>query len=774
MAHHAQEKVLRHRRFTWITTTFGLSNAEIAPDMVGQKLGVPESYLMRHCKEELQKEATIIALPFQLLLIVFYGLMTQIHEVPDAIRGIEMAFEHDITENGNFAFSSPGHIGHKDYRDVNTIPDFWSWMNVGYMPLVIQNTYPMSEAAIGAPALPMPDKSTYDYDRFLFHNLRIGGIRMVKETRSPKECLNRDMAEKFGIVCYDGQEKLNAALKPTEYHYSQTQIKSRDQTTGETVWIANYSLAGGPQYLYNLETSDWIDYRTSRVMVSFVIYNENHDVLVMTSVHFFFTQTGKIWKDITHRTIQLRPYASWGVYICDALFYGHITIIFVGELYEVLMGLKDENWHVSKFFQSYFNLWNVVDWISIITAYALLVLWIMRVNWSSQLGEDVKDLSAQLAACEGGAGPYPAHECNFLLTKFFSDIDDVGYAIREFGTLVSIFPLIMMARLFKAFAAQPKLGVVTKTMKNASVDIYHFGIVLSTIFFTFSLMGCAYFGSEYDRFATIERSCMGLFRFLMGDFSIEDMQVSGRGFTTFYFMAFEMCVLMIMMNMLIAMILDVYTMAKNEAKTSSSFFQDTYDQLRRTLQNVQKDRVPLDYIVKAYDKATHDRRQANDMVDRVIRPQDFQKTVDENIVTVASKFESMRMEGTGNIMRDRQAKRLICNAATQWYNTHPNSIDLITIGEQLAAISNQVEVIEEEIHGADLTDMADEDGPDAGPDAEALAEGVKIKAMLEASLISLDLKEGQVMNGADEAVRLGLQSLIHMVSDLEFESHQKV
>ena len=46
-------------------------------------------------------------------------------------------------EDANFAFA--GAMGNKNLKDVHSVPDFWSWIRLGAMPLIMQNDPVYSE-----------------------------------------------------------------------------------------------------------------------------------------------------------------------------------------------------------------------------------------------------------------------------------------------------------------------------------------------------------------------------------------------------------------------------------------------------------------------------------------------------------------------------------------------------------------------------------------------------------------------------------------------------
>jgi len=759
---------LPHRLYPWVLTTFGHANRRLTVSQVVNEIGVREDVVLDYIKKEIVDEAAVVSLPFQLCLILLYALMNAAHELPETVRAVEMAVEFDIDQNANFAFSSPDYMGHKSMHDVNSHADFWSWMNRGYMPLVHIYAEPTHEdSQPPTSSLDLGNRTQAEHDTNLFHNRRIGGVRLLQEVSPEVDCLNTEMASKFGITCHSSN-RLDLALNPTEYHFSQTKVAEKSENT---VWLTGYDEAGRDQ-LHQLEVNQWLNKSTYRVQVSQLSYNADHDLLVLSSIHFVFPSSGHIWKDITHRTMRLKPYADWFTYLVDFMFYGHITIIFISELKEVVLGLIENKFNVRAFAYDYLNFWNVVDWVSVIMAYILLALWLLRRSMTLDIETDLLRLSGDFAACEVGASTREL--CNPLFADLFHKVDDVGLFIRDANIVAAFYPMCIMVRLFKAFSAQPRLGVVTKTLHLASSDLFHFTIVMGAVFLTFAIMGVALFGSQFDRFSTIERSCMGLFRFLMGDFSIEEMETSGRPFATFYFIAFMMTVLLIMLNMLIAIILDVYVEAKNGAKSSSSIFVQVYDQGRRYLQNLRKTRIPLQYVVKAFEAAKEQRQIVSEGEDDIsVTPKEFQQTIDNMITSVAPQFEGMRDAATGQIMRDRQAMRLVTNACIQWRDTHSDTVDLTLIMVQVASIGQLVDELEKELGQAN-TEAAGDDR--MGPTADGLADSLAtlpLQDLLAAASLSLAKQPDSRARspGSEQALRLALESARQLVAEVHCCAH---
>merc|ERR1719399_1652083 len=113
------------------------------------------------------------------------------------------------------------------------------------------------------------------------------------------------------------------------------------------------------------------------------------------------------------------------------------------------------------------------------------------------------------------------------LEDFYYEVAQMVSREREFRMFLFIYPMIVMLRLFKTFNAQPRLGIVTRTLSSSANDMMHFLLVFLTIFISFIVSGTVLFGQDLDDFATWDRSLVTCFRCMMGDFDFDAMETVG-------------------------------------------------------------------------------------------------------------------------------------------------------------------------------------------------------------------------------------------------------
>merc|ERR1719203_2524994 len=118
---------------------------------------------------------------------------------------------------------------------------------------------------------------------------------------------------------------------------------------------------------------------TYHIQVAFIVYNPDLDLFVMPIVHFLFARSGRIWKNITHKTLILDSFNTIESYTVFVMFYLHITILFICEVWEVCKTLCQAT-SIVRGLKEYASIWNAIDWLVIIFSYISLMLTIANEN----------------------------------------------------------------------------------------------------------------------------------------------------------------------------------------------------------------------------------------------------------------------------------------------------------------------------------------------------------------------------------------------------------
>eukprot|EP00913_Durusdinium_trenchii_P006942 g6530.t1 len=348
-----------------------------------------------------------------------------------------------------------------------------------------------------------------------------------------------------------------------------------------------------------LERSNWLSAQTDHWKISMVLYNPDFDILTLTDIHFLLARSGRIWKQITLMSLKMRPYANLWLLCWEILFFLSILSILAEEVHQIITGLMSERERrCVRFFLKYIRVWTLIDWASIIIAFTLLGLWVHTVQERHALQVSLQTLlipcnSGNQAQCQGyqddvvrmatAAGSLAEQT---TLAPWPAQTTSVAVEATAVATLFACFyPFCILLRLFKTFTLQPRLAVVSRTIWAAFVDLVHFGIIFVSVFLSFVFMAMGFFGRAIEGYSSLNNAFITLFRALMGDLDFEAMEAqAGRFIAGLFHLSFMVTMVLILLNMLIAIIMDVYAESKQSAASGATVWEDVADYFNRLWQ----------------------------------------------------------------------------------------------------------------------------------------------------------------------------------------------
>lgn len=557
--------------------------------------GVPKGVVLDYLRSEISEAQACLQLPESALLFTIFVIFFILQDRTFVVHTVETSIDFDLKENANFAFGGNvpfdnGRMGHKSFEMVNTIADFWSWMNMGLIPLVFREEWDVNEvrantlarcaevnaalASWGFPQagsrllqelLPCPEQSPEVIEKgsqsmYLLYNRIIGGLRLVQQRVEAEDCLTTDIPDSaYGRPCYPSRYDLDPDYK-TGLVPTQNEI---DSPGGETTWLLSpNSQETIRKRLRELENQHWVSEATAKIEVSFVSYNAIEGTLTMTYIQVFFTRGGHFWKQVVQFSLtHSLARSGWAVYACLGLW----ALISLKLLFAEVMDIMQHCWQLGLFvgIKTYIAFWNVVDWLSISISFTLILLLFLIDSWT----QDVLDvLETMDPSIEGGWSELA------ILNNVVADIETLGFTSRRLRLGFFVYPFLLASRLFKSFVAQPRLAVMTKTLGEAFTDIFHFGIVLFTVFMTYAAGAVCLFGREMMEFCTLERAVNSSLRCLFGDFDWRTMKEVGFEEATIWFWTFNVLILHIMFNMLLSIIMDMYMQVKAQATNTETIW----------------------------------------------------------------------------------------------------------------------------------------------------------------------------------------------------------
>jgi hypothetical protein len=615
-------------------------------EQVAKTTGVPQSVYLSYIKKELEDEDACLQLPMTILLLVSFSYLAIAHLGQNMVYAVEESIEFDISENANFAFAHA--FGHKGIEDVNSVADFWSWMRLGYLPLIIQPSWSYSEAypaALGDSVMKGTNYSTDDLtgswlfpgyekaapvqnDYMRYHKL-IGGIRMMQqvvpaETDACRSSSSMDVGSAFrswfAKPCTpSGMAEMPPVLDETETFADITrtqwllpEVDSLDDLKNVLLDMedgCNFARESGAglstcrcTWCKKDKAQPWIDEETERVEVGFVVLNPAYGMYTYVGVNFFFNRGGHIYKFINSMSAWADPNVAplseqLPVWIADILWSGACLYVMKNEGAEIinLVRTSRTRWY-KTIYDDYLGLWNIIDWVSIFVAMLIIQFYITMRFAVSTVNVQLTEM-IQMSLQVPDRATYEAK-----VEEFFTLVQDMCSAEKVFRITLCIYPTIVMLRLFKSFKAQPRLALVTATMGKASQDMIHFFIVFLSVYVCMMVNSVLFFGQDVQEFGSPPRAIHACFRAMFGDWDWDAMKEIGFSKALIWFWLFMIIMVLLLLNMLLAIVMDAYNIVKSQAGDASTLLHQMREMKRRALQTRRGERVRLNEIYDVFLK----------------------------------------------------------------------------------------------------------------------------------------------------------------------------
>eukprot|EP00928_Gymnodinium_smaydae_P039916 TRINITY_DN27166_c0_g1_i1.p1 TRINITY_DN27166_c0_g1~~TRINITY_DN27166_c0_g1_i1.p1 ORF type:complete len:720 (-),score=149.24 TRINITY_DN27166_c0_g1_i1:30-2189(-) len=344
-------------------------------------------------------------------------------------------------------------------------------------------------------------------------------------------------------------------------------------------------------------------HRQDVVEVSLIFRTFQNRVSMFTVSKAFAERSnnGPVNHVVRSTAMMVDPYPHWSAYVMDSLFVFFTLWPLLQELRQLVrmcyaMGCGEG-------FMSYWNFWNVVDWANVILGISVAVNWALccmamqapGLGGLLQAGADGPELRKSLMTLDKGSLE-AAEEGMEELQKL--------WGILHWFMAVNV--LTIMLKFFKGFQANRRLKVVTDTFKRAAVDIFHFAIVFLAIFIGFSLAGHLLFGPDIEGWSSMPRSINTAWVVLMGDYewyieamaSFDFVPAVPRPIMTMWFWSYTYFVVLIILNMLLAIVLEHYQTTCAEVKAAQDappLWRQCLNYIRRKQET--RGHIPLDHLL---------------------------------------------------------------------------------------------------------------------------------------------------------------------------------
>lgn len=332
-------------------------------------------------------------------------------------------------------------------------------------------------------------------------------------------------------------------------------------------------------------SNDWVtNDRTLFTELALFFYNGQSNMYVYMRIVIERARVGApLTSSTTIETFSPHPYnESSLILIFDAIY-----VVLVGySMWSEITEFFPMMWRRGLIggFKKYINLWNAIDWFNNGMSGYIMYFYYGVVTNTGKTNDAVIGITSLNTDTE--------IEGQVKLIQEYAALTAQGYS--DLKWFLAVYCISAALVFFKGFRANPKLNVVYETLARAWADLFHFTIVFGAILFVFVLVGHIILGAHIEWFNTSTGTLeMAFFQMLgMCVDPIRDKMIESGGFLGLvWFFLFTVIVSILLLNMILAIIFDIYAEVKSELGDSHSIFeqiQELIEAKRRRMKKLQE------------------------------------------------------------------------------------------------------------------------------------------------------------------------------------------
>lgn len=301
--------------------------------------------------------------------------------------------------------------------------------------------------------------------------------------------------------------------------------------------------------LKDLWHSGWLDYNTQTVYLEVGLYNGDVDAFALGQYKYDFLSDGAV-RFVPKTYTANNQYMKWYYFAADGMVGFLVLTLLLQETKEVCRAVSEQEF-VAKYLTGTESMWNLADWMCTILGTVSLAGYV----WLHQMREVVTDKLVETHSKNLGPSGWSATLDALLDLIVFKKTHEL---------IIFAFLLAIMVRFFKAFRGQPRLAVLSATFAMCCQEVMYFFVIFVVIFSNFVVTGFLLFNSQIKEWSTLSKSINECFEILMGEFDFTEMYVVHPFAASLWFWAYMMLVLLITLSMLLAVILETYSVVKVE------------------------------------------------------------------------------------------------------------------------------------------------------------------------------------------------------------------
>ncbi|GMF11557.1 unnamed protein product [Phytophthora lilii] len=415
------------------------------------------------------------------------------------------------------------------FYNIGDISDVFDWLTDTFVPSVfITKDY-------------NGNKLTEDrWGRVAMFNKVLGAVNFQVKRKTMRECVTQPFLANLYPYCYDSSEIT-----------TEQRLISFDSDATEAAGKITALKAEG----------DWLDFSAEELLITIVTYNGELQGYAVTEMQLTFLEGGSVQTSSSTTPALSNPYNASITIAAD-------IVVLVFFLLAVAMQLRRLYRYRRTGIKNLVcgDVWVVIEHASTVVVVVFYVVWFSIVMLMFQ-----KDFRENLASLVVGgknwASDAEARKRLYAVIDMLKSVAKLTVALRLIATL-AIF--LLSLRILKRFRFHPRLSILTRTVASALHQFGAFFIVFIVIFVTFAVSGTILFGDRVEEFASLQVSMETCINMLFGNFDYDSIQGLYAPVCMFFYWGYMIVVSLVLLNMMLAIVLDAYAEVSSESYKSSN------------------------------------------------------------------------------------------------------------------------------------------------------------------------------------------------------------
>ena len=324
---------------------------------------------------------------------------------------------------------------------------------------------------------------------------------------------------------------------------------------------------------------------TKKMTIEMVTYNAESQVFVKLIIMFEFQPTGFAQWDFDMQSYAVDLYSDNVSRFFDSTIRLLMEMACIGMLMVNMSSEFLEIWQEALIFRlkHYLtNLFNYIDWASFIFQISAWATWFTYVLASQRFSiEESYDVLHDPSARARFFATSAEEEHKYL--TLLTSLSNLGQLVKVYSTMSGLAVGFFIFRLLKSLDFQPRMGLVTRTIAAAAVDLLHFLMLFSIVFLGYAIVGTIIFGHQFDGMRNLAQSGSTLLIVMLSfdptKFWTEMEHAAGTGMATVFYLyltTYIVIVFFILLNIFLAILIDAYSAVKSHTTNTKSMGKEVH------------------------------------------------------------------------------------------------------------------------------------------------------------------------------------------------------